>query len=94
MTVTTSRADGRASGCRGARPATAIPDRFNASCAVLPDTSCQSPNAKPNPTLPAAGTVVTEMNTPDRPPSFDDVSDSIPAAPAITATMNDHLSGE
>ena len=44
--------------------------------------------------LPAAGTVVTEMNTPDRPPIFADVSDSTPAAAAITATMNDHLSGE
>ena len=44
--------------------------------------------------FPAAGTVVTEMNTPDRPPTFAEVSESTPAAAAMRATMNDHLSGE
>jgi hypothetical protein len=42
---------------------------------------------------PAAGTVVTEMKTPDSPPTRADVRDSTPAAAAMTATMNDHLSG-
>ena len=44
--------------------------------------------------LPAAGTVVTEMNTPDRPPVRADVSDSTPAAAAMTATTSVHRSGE
>jgi hypothetical protein len=43
--------------------------------------------------LPAAGTVVTEMKTPVSPPAFVDVSDRAPAVAAMTATMNDHLSG-
>ena len=43
--------------------------------------------------LAAAGIVVTETNTPDRPPSLADVSDRAPAAPAMSATMKDHLSG-
>jgi len=33
------------------------------------------------------------MNTPDSPPTFADVSESAPAAAAMSATMNDHLSG-
>jgi hypothetical protein len=40
-----------------------------------------------------AGTVVTEMNTPDRPPAFAEVRESAPAAAAMSATMKDHLSG-
>jgi hypothetical protein len=43
--------------------------------------------------VPAAGTVVTEMNTPERPPTFDDVNDSTPAAAAITATIRDQTLG-
>jgi len=38
--------------------------------------------------------VVTEMNTPESPPTFAEVSDRTPAAAAIRETMNDHLSGE
>jgi hypothetical protein len=34
------------------------------------------------------------MKTPDSPPTFDEVSDSTPAAAATMATMKDHLSGE
>ena len=64
------------------------------SCNALPDTSDQAPNAMPTATFPAAGTVVTEMNTPDRPPTLLAISDSTPAAAAITATITDHLSGE
>ena len=44
--------------------------------------------------LPAAGTVVTEMKTPDSPPTLAEVRDRTPAAAAIRATMKDHLSGE
>ena len=44
-------------------------------------------------TFAAAGTVVTEMNTPDSPPVRAEVSDSTPAAAAITATMSVHRSG-
>ena len=44
--------------------------------------------------MPAAGMVVTEMKTPDRPPVLAEVRESTPAAPAINATMNDHLFGE
>ena len=44
--------------------------------------------------LPAAGTVVTEMNTPESPPVRADVSDSTPAAAAMTATTSVHRSGE
>ncbi|SLJ83027.1 Uncharacterised protein [Mycobacteroides abscessus subsp. abscessus] len=43
--------------------------------------------------LPAAGTVVTEMNTPVRPLALAEVSASTPAAAATTATMNDQRSG-
>ena len=43
--------------------------------------------------LPAAGTVVTEMKTPDSPPTFAEVRERTPAAPAITATTNDQRSG-
>ena len=38
---------------------------------------------------PAAGTVVTEMNTPTSAADFDDTSDNMPAAPASSATTND-----
>jgi hypothetical protein len=34
--------------------------------------------------------VVTEMKKPDSPPVLAEVRDSTPAAPAMTATMNDH----
>ena len=43
--------------------------------------------------LPAAGTVVTEKNTPDNPPTLAEVNDRTPAAAAMTATTKDHLSG-
>jgi len=44
--------------------------------------------------LPDAGTVVTEMKTPESPPIFDEVRESTPAAAATMATRKDHLSGE
>jgi len=43
--------------------------------------------------LPAAGTVVTEMNTPTRALERPAVSDSVPAVPASSATTKDHRSG-
>ena len=61
---------------------------------ALPQTSPKAPNAMPRATFPAAGTVVTEMKTPERPPTFAEVSDRTPAAAAMMATMKDHLSGE
>ena len=75
------------------QPASAMPTMLTPSCSALPRTSVICPNARPSATLPAAGTVVTEMKTPASPPTRADVSDSTPAAPAMTATMNDHLSG-
>ena len=77
-----------------AQPANAIPDRLSSSCNPLPVTSSQAPKAKPRATFPEAGTVVTEMKTPESPPTFADVRDSTPAAAAMSATMKDHLSGE
>src|SRR4051794_10962543 len=79
---------------RVAQPARAIPDRLMASCMVLPQISWLAPKARPRATLPAAGMVVTEMKTPDSPPVLAEVRESTPAAPAMTATMNDHLSGK
>ena len=49
----------------------------------------QSPTDAATTANPAAGTVVTEMNTPTRAADFADTSDSIPAAPASSATTND-----
>ena len=47
----------------------------------LPQTSPKAPSAMPRATFPAAGTVVTEMKTPERPPTFAEVSDRTPTAP-------------
>ena len=41
----------------------------------------------------AAGTVVTEMATPTRAPDLAEVSESVPAAPASSATTNEKASG-
>ena len=40
---------------------------------------------------PAAVTVYTEMNTPTRPADLAETSESIPAAPASSATTKDSL---
>ena len=61
--------------------------------APLPQTSCETAERQPRAMLPAAGTVVTEMKTPERPPTFAEVSESTPAAAAMIATTSDHLSG-
>ncbi len=68
-------------------------DRLTASCAALPMISSGAQNARPRARLPAAGTVVTEMNTPDSPPMRPDVSERTPAIAAITATATDQPSG-
>ncbi len=70
-----------------------MPLMLSSSWALLPQISWGTPNATPRAMLPAAGTVVTEMNTPERPPTLAEVSDRTPAAAAMIATMNDHLSG-
>ncbi len=49
--------------------------------------------ASPRARLPAAGTVVTLMKTPTMVAVFWIARASAPAAPATSATMNDHLSG-
>ncbi len=64
------------------------------SCWALPQTSSPTPKAMPRATFPTAGTVVTEMKTPESPQTFAEVRDRTPAAAAMTATMKDHLSGE
>ena len=55
---------------RVAHPARAIPDKLINSCRVLPQIASPTPKARPKATFPAAGTVVTDMKTPDRPPSW------------------------
>ena len=49
----------------------------------------QSPTDAATTANPAAGTVVTEMNTPTSAADLADTSDSMPAAPASSATTND-----
>ena len=56
-------------------------------------TSCQTPVPMHSATVPAAGTVVTEMNTPTSGPTSAVVSASVPAMPASTAMTNDQPSG-
>ena len=50
----------------------------------------QSPTVAATTANPAAGTVVTEMNTPTSAADFDDTNDSMPAAPANNATTNEN----
>ena len=76
------------------QPAAAMPMMLSASCGSAAPDLVQRPNASPSATLPAAGTVVTEMKTPGQAADLAEVSDRTPAAAAMTATMNDHLSGE
>src|SRR5690242_2375470 len=70
-------------------PATTIPTRLTASCAADWPATAQSPTVAATTANPAAGTVVTEMNTPTSAADFADTSDSMPAAPAKRATTND-----
>jgi hypothetical protein len=52
-----------------------MPVRLGRSCTTLPRISSPAANANPKATLPAAGTVTTEMKTPERPPTFTEVKD-------------------
>ena len=67
--------------------------RFSASWAIAPRQSSQFPSAAATPILDAAGIVVTEISTPTRAPDLSEASESIPAAPAKMATMNENSSG-
>ena len=70
-----------------------MPARLMPSWAAAPPSWSVAPSASDRAKSPAAGTVVTEMNTPTsafvRPP----VWDSTPAQPASTATTADQRSG-
>ena len=57
-------------------------------------TSFQSPYAAAMPAFAAAGSVATDTSTPMSAPDFAVLSESIPAAPAHTATKNEKKSGE
>ncbi len=74
-------------------PEMTIPAMFTPSWVADPTISLRSQKASPSARLPAAGTVVTLMKTPTIVAVFSIASASAPAAPAIRATMNDHLSG-
>ena len=74
-------------------PATTIPTRLIPSWVADSRAPCQLPTAKLSATVPAAGTVVTEMNTPTRVDDFAAVSDSTPAVPASSAMTNDQPFG-
>jgi integrase len=52
-----------------------------------------SPRARATAVLPAAGTVVTEINTPMSAPDLAAVSDRMPAIPARNATTKENASG-
>ena len=74
-------------------PATTIETRLMASWAIAPRQSAQLPRAAATPMLAAAGIVVTEISTPISAPDLAEVRESIPAAPAKTATMTEKASG-
>src|SRR6476659_3449225 len=71
-------------------PATVMPTRLTPSCAADWAAIAQSPTVAATTANPAAGTVVTEMNTPTSAADFDDTNDSMPAAPANNATTNEN----
>ena len=71
-----------------------MPVMLMSRVSVLPQTSDQIPNTRARAMLPDAGIVVTEMNTPTRPPDFAEVRASTPAAPAMIAIVSDHTLGE
>ena len=53
-------------------------------------TLSHTPRIAASAAYPAAGTVVTEMNTPTSAADFADVIDSMPAAPASSATISEN----
>jgi GNAT superfamily N-acetyltransferase len=73
--------------------AAVIPTRLIPSCAKDSQVSCQCPSTPATAALPAAGMVVTEMNTPTKAADLVDDSDSIPAVPATKAVMSENQPG-
>ena len=74
-------------------PASTRPRRFTPSWARAPGISDQTPTPRHSASVPTAGTVVTEMNTPTSGPDLEVVSASTPATPASSAIRNDQMSG-
>ena len=73
--------------------ATRMPATLMPSWVAARTNSSPPPSAIDSPMSAAAGTVVTEMNTPTSAPLFAEVSDRTPAIPAKTATTSDQRSG-
>ncbi len=67
-----------------------MPIMLTASCPADARATSQSPVVVATTDIPAAGTVVTEMKTPISAADFDVTSDSMPAAPASSATTNEN----
>src|SRR3546814_19109885 len=65
------------------------PGRLTASCRDDNPAIRHYPFAAATTAKPAAGTVVTEMNTPTKAADFEETSASVPAAPARSATTNE-----
>lgn len=66
-----------------------IPVRLTPSWSADIAATRHSPRVAATAVKPAAGTVVTEMNTPTSAADFAETRASMPAAPASRATMND-----
>jgi hypothetical protein len=66
------------------------PTRFTTSCSSDCAAHPYCPWTNATEAKPAAGTVITEMNTPTSAADFADVSDSIPPAPASRATISEN----
>ena len=73
--------------------AVTIPTRFTPNCSSDWPVSYQSPSTAATAALPAAGIVVTEMNTPTSTADRFEVSDSIPAVPASSAVISENHPG-
>ena len=71
-------------------PAAVMPIMFTASCPAEARATSQSRVVAATTDIPAAGTVVTEMKTPTSAAYFEVTSDSMPAAPASSATTNEN----
>jgi hypothetical protein len=78
---------------RVAVAATSIPARLMPSWVLAWRNSAHPPRPRDRAMSAAAGTVVTEMNTPTSAPLFAEVRESTPATPASTATTTDQWSG-
>src|SRR4051812_45853006 len=70
-------------------PATTMPTRFTTNCSADFAATSHWPTVAATTANPAAVTVYTEMKTPTSPADLDETSESMPAAPASSATMKD-----